>query len=514
MLLLTSATPQQILKVEIGGDAQSTDGSEPSHAHTLGEMAAPNFHRGYEAWLMVEARKRNPSIKLYGLPWAWPGFLRAGGDNPLLDNTNQTAEYVAAWVAGMRDAHGLRVDYVGCGWNEMDADIKAGVSVYARALRGALDARGLQSTRIVGADGHSFSDITGPMQDDPGLVAVLDVLGAHYPGTHGPGAAGQGKKAWSSEDYSQDAGGVGPACWTRVINRNFVSGNLTATIAWNLVDAYYEGLPFGRNSLMTAHWPWSGHYSVDNPVWASAHTTQFTASGWMYSPVGRGSGWLPAGGTYVTLVPPPGPKADGLNTISGQPPMTMVVEKMDPHQSACRWEGVGNDTTPADETVSFQLHGDLASVTSLQLWSSLMVDPSANGSDVFVKGPRLSVADGRVDLDLRVNHVYTLTTLDQGQKGFFEAIPNISGFFKNPSQGYADNFDSYNISREAAFFSDMAGSWEIVQSRDADHGRVMRQMVPEQPVFGIRTEVRPISLIGESTFVDTIVALDIMMCVR
>ena len=65
------------------------------------------------------------------------------------------------------------------------------------------------------------------------------------PGTHGPGAAGLGKKAWSSEDYSQLSNGAGPACWARVINRNYVTGNLTATIAWNLVDSYYDGLPFG-----------------------------------------------------------------------------------------------------------------------------------------------------------------------------------------------------------------------------------------------------------------------------
>jgi hypothetical protein len=57
--------------VEIGGDAQSTDGSEPSHMHTPTET--PNFQRGYEWWLMTEAKKRNPDIVLYGLPWSFPG---------------------------------------------------------------------------------------------------------------------------------------------------------------------------------------------------------------------------------------------------------------------------------------------------------------------------------------------------------------------------------------------------------------------------------------------------------
>ena len=52
-----------------------------------------NYQRGYEWWLMVEAKKvpilfdyyyhmdyyviqRNPNIKLYGLSWAYPAWVR------------------------------------------------------------------------------------------------------------------------------------------------------------------------------------------------------------------------------------------------------------------------------------------------------------------------------------------------------------------------------------------------------------------------------------------------------
>ena len=64
-----------LLKVEIGGDGQSTDGSEPSHRHAApGEDSSePDYSRGYEWWLMKEAKARNPDIKLYGLSWAVPG---------------------------------------------------------------------------------------------------------------------------------------------------------------------------------------------------------------------------------------------------------------------------------------------------------------------------------------------------------------------------------------------------------------------------------------------------------
>lgn len=41
----------------------SSDGTEPSHMHYPDDQ---NYFRGYEWWLMKEAKKRNPDIKLVG----------------------------------------------------------------------------------------------------------------------------------------------------------------------------------------------------------------------------------------------------------------------------------------------------------------------------------------------------------------------------------------------------------------------------------------------------------------
>ena len=60
----------QILKVEIGGDTNSTDGSESSIEHASGSI---NCGAGYEWWLMEQAKALNPNIKLYGLAWGAPG---------------------------------------------------------------------------------------------------------------------------------------------------------------------------------------------------------------------------------------------------------------------------------------------------------------------------------------------------------------------------------------------------------------------------------------------------------
>src|SRR5581483_11480130 len=47
----------QILKIEIGGDTNSTDGAEASHEHSRGVV---DCNQGYEWWLAGQAKARNP----------------------------------------------------------------------------------------------------------------------------------------------------------------------------------------------------------------------------------------------------------------------------------------------------------------------------------------------------------------------------------------------------------------------------------------------------------------------
>lgn len=47
-----------ILKVELGGDSDATEGAEPSHMHSEHDE---NYERGYEWWLMKEAKKKKKS---------------------------------------------------------------------------------------------------------------------------------------------------------------------------------------------------------------------------------------------------------------------------------------------------------------------------------------------------------------------------------------------------------------------------------------------------------------------
>ena len=90
------------------------------------DNTSASFNRGYEWWLMTEAKKRNPQIKLYGLPWAFPGWVIANpvtGVQSYSDPAGpykypgQTARYITEWVRGAQSEHGLQIDYLGV-WNE------------------------------------------------------------------------------------------------------------------------------------------------------------------------------------------------------------------------------------------------------------------------------------------------------------------------------------------------------------------------------------------------------------
>ena len=130
------------LKVEIGGEALATEGSEATHARSLQELQRPNYDRGYEWRLMAEARRRNPAIGLYGLSWTWPGFLAgsSGGSSPWADPA-LTANYSISWVRGAERRHGLRVDVLGV-WNERPVQRRVRQAAAGGAGRCGLQAHG------------------------------------------------------------------------------------------------------------------------------------------------------------------------------------------------------------------------------------------------------------------------------------------------------------------------------------------------------------------------------------
>jgi O-glycosyl hydrolase len=283
----------QILKVEIGGDTNSTDGAESSHEHAAGDL---DCDRGYEWWLMGQAKARNPDIKLYGLAWGAPGFLGRFF-------SAATVKYLMDWM-NCAAGHGLAIDYLG-GWNERGYD-----KTFYENLHAALRSHGY-STLVVGAD--SDWRVADAMASDPKFAAAIDVIGAHYPCGYESAmtscsstanALAARKPLWASENGSEDENS-GAAPLARAINRGYLDAKMTSYINWPLIAASYPNLPYATTGLMVANEPWAANFDVGAQLWATAHTTQVTKPGWTY--IDQSSGYFDGdrgNGSYVTYQSP------------------------------------------------------------------------------------------------------------------------------------------------------------------------------------------------------------------
>lgn len=464
-----------ILKVEIGGDTQSTDGTEASHMHSADDE---NYYRGYEWGLMVEAKRRNPNIILFGLSWGFPGWVGEGKTSPW---TNSTVIYTVKWILGAKKYYNLDIDYIGI-WNEKGWD-----KGYTLALKAAIMTSGLR-TKIVGHDATNWN-VCDDLSKDAEWAAAVDVIGAHYPGSAiSADCLNLNKLKWSSEDMSVSWNG-GAQCWARALTENYVRANLTATIAWALIDSFYDNLPCTGTGLMRAVEPWSGFYEIGQVLWTVAHWGQFTAAGWFFLEHGQGVGLLDHGGSYVSLTDQSGEQ------------LTIILETMAHDSSQCGARSVNYNIT--EQTASFQLDSSFAHVTQLFVFFSDLTARDTNQSFIY-KG-LINLDNRSFTLQLPVGVVYTLSTIN-GTKGAYEIPPSMP--FPVP---YHDDFDKYSAASEAAYFSDQTGSFEIFDT-SGSRGRVMRQMATERPIIWCGDAPYPFSVIGDARWQQPLnISVDVMI---
>jgi O-glycosyl hydrolase len=458
----------QHLKVEIGADVNSTDGSEPSF------MRTPSDHdstRGYEWWLMAEAHKRNPNIILEILPWGAPGWV---GKNTLY--TPAMAKYVADFIRTAKRDYSLDIAYAGI-WNEKVYDI-----AYIKELHRQFKADRLD-TKIICCDeypgeGTGEWSIADEILKDPELAAAIDVIGVHYPRRDGKitttdSARRTGKPLWSSEDQPNGGGGpfisrdwtVGGRILAHLYNQNYQEGSLTATEIWSPITSYYDNLAAPNSGLMYANTPWSGHYDVQGTIWATAHTTQFAQPGWQY--LDSSSGYLPEKGSYVTLR-----STDRKN-------WSVVLETIGAERK---------------QTVFFQLAGSLAA-TEIHIWET-------NSSRTFEQVARVKPVDGRFEYTFEPDSLYSLTTTTGQGKGTAQPPPQAA--FPQP---YADDFEKTSLGHAPKYLSDQDGAFEVHLCVERS-GRCLEQMISTKPIpWGPLPD--PFTMAGNQDWTDYSVAADV-----
>lgn len=87
---------------------------------------------------------------------------------------------------------------------------------YVVSLRHALDAAGLEATKIIVPDGGSCAEVTAAAAGNASFAAAVYALGVHYPCKRScPQTADVGLKFWASEDFSTVSDWAGAGCWGR-----------------------------------------------------------------------------------------------------------------------------------------------------------------------------------------------------------------------------------------------------------------------------------------------------------
>ncbi|MFD1717598.1 discoidin domain-containing protein [Georgenia deserti] len=445
----------EMLKVEIGADTNSTSGAEPSHMREPDEV---DCGRGYEWWLMREARERNPDITLGGLQWGAPHWLDGGFWSQ--DNI----DYLLSWL-DCAEQHGIAIDFMG-GWNEAGYDRDWYV-----AWADALEEHHPEVELTAADDTPNFGwRVADDMAADQAFGDAVDIANMHSPCgwrtdysecSSTETARSLDKPLWIGEQsaLAHDAG-AGPLA--RAANRMFIDAQITGMMVWSPISAWYANITMADTGLMVAEWPWSGFYDVGRSIWSFAHTNQFAEPGWRY--LDTGSRRLDSGATQVALVSPDGGDwSTVIETLDMSEPTTVTLELANlPGKPLSLW---GTDLRSDDESDWFRRLGT--------------VRPDAQ----------------KITLHLEPGRLYSLTTADGPGKG--EAAPRAS-VHDRLDVPFHEDFDAVEPGRAAPFFSDLAGAFEAAPCAGGRDGTCYRQVVTGQPISWGHVGELPLStMIGD-----------------
>jgi hypothetical protein len=459
----------QLLKLEIGGDANSTDGAEPSHEHVRGDI---NCGVGYEFWLGRQAVARNPNVKLYGLPWTAPGWI--GGGNFW---SQDMIDYDISWLNCAKQ-NGLTISYLG-GWNERGYNVS-----WYEQLRSSLNANGFSGVQIVGDD--SGWGVATDIANNPTFANAVSVIGVHYPCEGGDGgnanscprnttATNTGKPMWASENGSIDMNAGAPAL-IRSFTRGYVDASMTAYINWPLLAAIYPNLPYSTVGLMTASQPWSGNYSVGESTWATAQVSQFAQPGWKF--VDSGSGYLggaESNGSYVTI------------KSTNNTDYSTIIE---------------STTATGAQTVNVNVRNGL-SVGTVHVWTTAVNSP--NPGTAMIHSQDIAPSNGSYSLTVQPGYIYTLTTTTGQGKG--TATSPAPAALPLP---YSDNFDGYANRAMAKYFSTMQGAYEVRACAAGRSGQCLQQVAPVRPI-NWQDDSDAFGLLGDTSWSNYTVSTDVDM---
>ena len=463
----------QVLYVEVGSDKNGTQGSEPSHARTREEFANPKpeyYNRGYEWWLMQEARKRNPDIRFDVTAWDAPDWVGSNGNGGFW--SQDMCDYYVQWIKAAKTYHGLDVNFSGCR-NERGTNLP-----WVKLYRKTLDKAGLQNVTIHGFDNWRPENkwlFAKDLATDPELNAAVGIISNHTTWKGAPEGISpapdyvlnSGKPVWDTEEHVYQDGYSSAINKVRACNENYIDNKVSSTVFWHLVTSFYkiEGW-YGKHAMAIADSPWSGSYTIMPELWGHAHTCQFTRIGWKFLD-GGGSGYFKDGGSYVTY-----------KSTNGSD-YTIVIE---------------TKNAKADQAVAFQITGGLAT-GKVSVWMS---DVKA----LFQKQADITPQNDAIPVTLKPGAIYTLTTTTGQQMGTHPVAPAAKPF----PFPYHENYDHYRKTAVLPYYhSDIHGVFEVAARPDGK-GQCVQAVIPFR---NTKTPLDGFTVLGDAAWKDYQVSVDV-----
>ena len=456
---------------EVGGDCNSTESTEPSHMHTSTDT---NYQRGWEWWVINEAKKRNPSITLDAVAWGSPGWVGPGNFW-----SQDMCNYYVKWIQGLKSTYGYDLNAIGCR-NEGGVNIP-----FVEMFKATLISNGLTNVKLQAFDNWGVGkwDFVSQFASNPTLSNAVDVISAHttwvspWSETQIPMpdyVKNSGKPLWDTEEHFNGQTGYDQA--TAIVdacNANYISMGITKTVFWHLISAFYSFEGWYGYSLGTASTPWSGNYVVYPATWGYAHYNQFVKLGWQYVDGGCGYfGTDDSTGTYVTLKSPS-------NTD-----FSIIIE---------------TKGATTNNTVTFNIGGTLPNAKTLCVWLST---PTAQ----FIRQSDITPVNGSFTITVGTNSIYSISTTTGQQKGSYPIPP--AEAFPFPYYETYDHYASPALWGHMPYYNvDIEGVFEITNRPDGT-GKCLRQVVPQLPNSWGGTWA-PETMVGDINWTDYEVSADV-----
>ncbi|MGC1377167.1 MAG: hypothetical protein WA821_13130 [Anaerolineales bacterium] len=441
-----------VMKNEIGGDINSSSGTEPSHQRL--QIDTP-VARGVNFWLAAQSKAVNASMRFAAGRWGMPSWAGASDSN--------MKDYYLSYLSVMA-ANGTPLNYLSPETNESSFDRNYVVNT----LKPAMDAAGYSGVKLVAQDAYASWGIADTLVSDSALKSIISAINSHYITTSTTNATGLGIPLYNDESDTPMRERWARLMYVAVnIAKQYTDGKMVRVMYQPALDSVYDSIKYNGKGILVANTPWSGYYQVTPSLWMTAQFTQFAKPGWKFLDTACGS--IDSNHYFITL--------------------------RDPSTSDYSTIIVNHDDAAIDYT--FTITGGL-STGAVHVWRTTQTEQ-------FVKQADITPSGGVFTITIPGQSIYSLTTTTGQTKGApANGIPADSAL----ALPYSDDFASYTVGQQPKYTYDQAGAFEVAS---LNGGNVLAQTVTVAPIGWSGGPANPYTLIGDMRWLNYQVSADALL---